>query len=604
VTYPQLVTAYLVEDDGTTVVSGTPLANAFNATFMDELSGPGTGTISVSLSEAGSAELLPGRYVVINVDGPGDTFAFMIEGDPEYTILGEGEEAEAILTVTGRGVGALLDLAIVEPEVALGLRLDAPWRLFSFASPSFPNAGGWAAADELYEYLDGVSYGKRFQVATDGNPYPSPISFPVPTSPVINDNSWTPGDALPSVPGADYVPVYWIWPTGEEESSGWAFFRNTFTISTEGVYNFAITADNFFTLFLEGVPILGENVDHWIWRGWKEVPVHLPVGTYDIAVVVENFGTGGPTNPAGLIMTVHTVDGNQLPDTVQLVTDDSWDCFHSETVWPGWTPGQIVDKLLDEAVARGALTPLGTPTFAATTDSASNAWADVQDGSQYVPAFACDIGSTIMAALGKLKEEGHIDWHMNPDFTLDVWTPDSLGTDSGVDLVAGTNLRSLVRGATTIYANALLVQYELGYVWVLADGTDGMPDEIGDRGDRIEDIYASEAATEDEAIRQGQVELLNRIATGFPAIIAEVEPVSASDAPYEGFVLGELVTIPAVGGGTENVEVLSISLATDDEGYAKWTVELNRRWRSVVRQNYELLRDIGGRSGYGNGVAG
>lgn len=595
-TYARLVTARLLDTDGT-VVSGTPLANAFDISFLDELNGPGTGSVSLSLSEAGAAEVTPGRFVDVQVEGT-SRFTFMIEGDPQYTIADEGEEAEAILTVSGRGWGALLDLTIVEPEVSLDLDLNSPWRLFSFASPSFPNAGAWTAAEELYEYLDAVSSGPRYQVATDGNPYPSPISFPVPTSPVINDNSWTPGSALPSVPGPDYVPVYWIIPNGEEESSGWSFFRNTLTITTEAVYNFAITGDNFFTLFLEGVPILGEDVDHWIWRGWKETPVNLPVGTYDVAMMLQNYGTGSPTNPAGIIMTVHTLDGNQLPNEVFLVSDDSWTAYHSETVWPGWTPGQIIDLVIDESVARGALSVLDSVSFAATTDSASNAWADVQDSSAYIPSFAAEVGSTIMSMLGKMHDEGHIDWHMQPGTAvLDVWAPSSLGGSSGVSLEVGTNLLSLVRGATTIYANALLVQYENGYVRV----TDAS--EITARGDRIEDVYSSEAATPDEAERQGEVELANRIASGYPAIIAEVEPVDASDCPYEGFGLGETVTIPAVGGGTEAVQVLSIGLEQDDNGFAIWRCELNRRWRSVVRQNYELLRQIGGRSGYSTGTA-
>lgn len=590
-TYAQYVTAELYDVDGTTEVSGDVLTNALDFTFMDELSGPGTGSCALPFDDPGVTELTPGRYVRILIeDGDDGAFTFKIEGDPKFEIVGEGEEAQAVARISGRGHACVLDQVIVAPEVDLGLRLDSSWRLFSFASPSFPNAGSWAAADELYEYLDGVSEGLRYQEAADGNFYPSPIAFPVPTSRNFYDSN--------SPPGANYEPVYWIWPTGEDESSGWAFFRNTFTVSTAGVYNFAVTADNFFTLFLEGVPILGENEDHWIWRGWKEISVYLPVGTYDIAAVVENFGTGGPTNPAGFIATVHTVDANQLPNAVQLVTDDSWDCVHSEDVWPGWTPGQIIDKMIAEAVARGALTAWVGDTFSATLDSDSNAWSDVQDGSAYVPAFAVDVGNTIMSALDKLREEGHIEWHIQGDsLTLDVWTPDSLGGSSGVELVVGENLMSLERGETTIYANALLVQYELGYVWVTDAG------EITAYGDRVEDIWASEAATEDEAVRQGEVELARRVATGWPAVLVTVEPGSDADAPYTGFNLGETVELPAVGGGTENLQVLSISLSTDKGGYAIWRCELNRRWRSVIRQDAELLRQIGGRSGYSQGVA-
>lgn len=582
-TYAQTVTARLLDTDGSTVISGNPLANYEAISFTDEIDGPGTGTLVLPLSEAGATQLLPGRFVDVQVDGT-SRFTFMVEGDPQFNILGEGEEAEYVVTVSGRGWAAMLDQAIVYPEVALDLNLDTSWRLFSFASPSFPNAGAWAAANELYEYLDGVTAGLRYQRAPDGNDYPSPISFPVPTSPNFYDPA--------SPPGASYVPVYWIWPTGQDTSFGFAFFRRTLTISAADVYTFAITGDNFFTLFLEGVPILGETDDHFIWTGWKDATVALEAGTYQVGVVVQNVDIGIGPNPAGLIMTVHTVDGTQLPDDAVLVTDNNWTTVFATDVWPGWTPGQIFLALISEAATRGALAAYGTSTFAALTDSASNAWADAQDGSQYIPAFAAEVGETVLVALDKAVDEGHIRWHMQPGTpNLDVWAPGSKGTSSGVSLVEGTNLRSLERGATTVYANALLVQWEGGYVEV-SDAA-----EIARVGTRIEDVFASEASTAAEATRQGEVELAGRIASGWPAIVVTVEPVGSADAPYEGFELGETVSIPAVGGGTENVEVLSIRLTADNLGRASWACELNRKVRSGEREAIDLLRQIGGRSG-------
>lgn len=604
-TYPRSVSARLLDTDGTTVVSGTPLANAFDLTFMDELNGEGTGTCSLSLSEAGSAELTPGRFVQILVEGTA-RFTFMIEGDPEYKVVGEGEEIDQIVTVSGRGWGCVLDTAIVSPVVDLALNLDSSWRVFSFASPDFPNDGAWAAADELYEYLEALSYPNsttpyRAPVALvgaggDNQRYPAPIGFPFNTSPNVLDVD-VDGDYVKL---AEYVDTFWIWPTGEELSLGYAFFRRTLTVANDGTYTFAITADNYFTLFVEGIPILGEQALHGIWKFWKEAEIGLPVGTYQIGVVVENVplapGAVG-SNPGGLIMTVHTLDSTQLPNEAILVTDDQWTCVFADDFWPGWTPGQIIATVVGEATTRGALAAYAGDTFADSTDSSSAAWADAVDGQAYVPAFAAEVGSTIMAMLSKMVDEGYIDWHVQPGtLTLDVWAPGNVGTTPGVSLVAGTNLMTLERGATGIYANALLVQWERGYVWV----TDA--DEIAAFGSRVEDIYSSEAATRNEAIRIGAHELNQRIASGWPAIVATVEPVDADDCPYEGFGLGDTITIPAVGGGTENVQVLAIHLETDELGYAIWRVELNRRWRSRIRENYELLREIGGRSGKGYGV--
>lgn len=599
-TYPRAVTARLLDVDGTTIVAGDPLENSFDRRCMDEVNGPGSGSISLPVDDPGAAELTPGRFVQILVEGT-VRFTFQIEGDPEYKILDEGEEHDQIVEVGGRGWACVLDQGIVYPS-NLTLNLETSWRLYSFASPDFPNAGAWVAADELYEYLEGVSYPNsttpyRAPRADDGIRYNAPIGYPFPRSPNVYDPT--------SPPGASYVNTYWIWPPSEELSVGYAFFRRTLTIPSDGFYTFTITADNFFTLFLEGIPILGEDTLVGIWKYWKEAELFLEMGTYQIGVMVQNPNWSAGVNPGGLLMNVFTLDGGQWPDTSILVTDDNWICDFDANLWPGWTPGQITDDMTTESSSAGrdAIAAYAGGTFTGTLDSDGNSWGDAQDGSPYIPAFAVDVGSTIMAALEQMVDEGHVDWHMRPGTCeLDMWAQDETGTTPGVSLQAGVNLRSLNRGATNVYANSLLVQWERGFVQVLADGTNGLPDEITAFGTAVEDIYSSQASSENEAIRQGVIELERRIATGWPAIVATVEPTSTSDCPYEGFTLFDTVTVPAVGGGTENVKVLSIDLSEDEDGNAIWVVELNRRWRNVVRDDYGLLRQIGGRSGRGYGV--
>ena len=607
-TYPRAVTASLLETDGTTVGAVT-FGDAFGIDFYDELNGVGRGQLSLPLSSTDAAEVTPGRYIDIQVAGT-SRFTFKIEGNPTYDQVQVGEEIDQILTVQGRGWGVCLDEAVTYPEVELNARLDSPWRLFSFASPSFPNAGAWGAAVELYEYLDAISAGRgRYQVSTvDGFPYPSPISFPVPTSPIINDNSWTPGDANPTVPGANYVPVYWIWTEAnypnEEYELGWCFLRGEFTLADDAVVTISATGDNYFTVFLEGVPIFGENVDVYIWQGWKETPIPLVAGTYTIAAVVENVGFPGQTgtltvNPGGFICTVHEVDSNNLPNTVHLVSDDSWVCdfVGNEDKWPGWTPGQIVGQLLTEATARGCITVLDSVTYAATTDSDSNAWlpVDTDVNYAYAASFAVEVGTTLRDALDSLHEAGWVNWHVQPGtFILDVWRgrlPSS--PSSSATLAAGTNLVSLERAETAVYANALLVQWEEGFV-VIDDASEGTTNETS-YGTRVEALYSSDATSADDASQAGRTELLRRAQEGFPAIVVTVEPASTADCPYEGFTIGDYVTIPAVGGGTEVVRVLSIACNQDDEGYAVWTLELNERLQVPEAQDQELLRQLGGR---------
>jgi hypothetical protein len=600
VSYPRELTAALLNVDGTS--NAADMGTAFGIDFYDELNGVGRGSLSIPLSEAAAAQITPGRYINILVQTT-VRFTFKIEGNPTYSAIQAGEELEQILTVQGRGWAVSFDEAPTYPEVALNARLNSPWRLFSFASPSFPNAGGWAAAVELYEWYDAVSAGRgRYQIASDGDPYPSPISFPVPSSPVINDNSWTVGQPNPPVPGPDYVPVYWLWSEAdypnEEYELGWCFFRNTFVLASDTIITFAASADNYFTFFLQGVPMIGEDADLWMWQGWKEISVPLVAGTWTVGAVVENVGFPGQTgtlitNPGGFIATAHETDGQSLPNVVHLVTDDSWDCFFTadDEKWPGWTPGQIIDQLLDEAVARGELTILSSVTFAATTDSDTLAWLprDTTVNYAYAASFAVEIGSTLLDALGTLHSQGWIEWHIQPGtFVLDVWRG-RLPTPSSSATLDGTNLMSLERAETAVYANALLVQWEHGYVEV--EDTAAQTS----YGTRVTGFFSSDATSSDDATQAGETELLRRSQDGFPAIVVTVEPTATNDCPYEGFTLGDWVTIPAVGGGTELVRVLSIACSQDGEGNAVWTLELNEKLQVAEAQEQELLRQIGGR---------
>lgn len=627
-TYSRTVTAILLEKTTLAVVAGSPLAKSFDHTFMDELSGPGTGSITVPLLEAGAAELTPGRYVRILVEGTA-RFTFKIEGTPDYKQIMRGNSFEQTVTVSGRGWACMLDEAIVYPDAAPGLRLDTSWRIFSFASKDFPvaNQSAWANAVHLYEYLDGVTYGQRYQFTGPSNtsPMPSPISFPWPTQ-GPGQLVYTAGPPQSWAAGVGYDPTYWIWTqqgtSTEEYGIGYGFFRKTLVLAAPTVVEFAVTADNAFTLFVEGIPVVGENDDIWIWTAWKDATINFPAGTFQIAIVVENVshglaGEGVNQNSAGLIMNAYTRGAGQLPETRMLRSDNTWSSeFVPATngIWPGWTAGQIINKLVDEATLRGSLTAYvgdTSPSFTATLDSASTAWAspDPNKPSGYIPAFAVNVGTTIMAALGQLKEQGWVDWHIQPTSAiLDMWSASRDTGNSGVTFVAGVNITSLERGASEPYANALLVQWDQDYVYVPNPTVPGGIDPEADirtaitaYGSRVEDIWSTDAASQEEARSKGRIEVRKRIAESLPSIAMGIEPTSTTDCPYEGFNLGAQVTIPAVGGGTQLVRVLSITMTTDKEGNAIWALELNKRWDSPRATANDLLRAIGGRGGSSSG---
>jgi hypothetical protein len=596
------------------VISGTPLANAFDISFYDEWNGPGRGQISLSLSEAGSAELVPGRYVNVLVAGT-VRFTFKIEGNPDYSIIQEGEEHDQIVTVAGRGWACVFDEAITYPEYARNFVIETTWRVFSFASPLFPNAGPWPAAHEYAEYLEGVStvdcYGHA-QYAPDGLMYPSPIGFPWTTDPHNLDDGF---------PTANYHDTWWIRPNASVmptwRDPGYYFFRGEFTLTGDITpVQITVTGDNFFTFFLEGVPILGEEInkgDHFMWQGWKEHKIFLPAGTYTVAAAVYNIswtdlGAPGPIslypcaaegndpptpsdgNPGGLLCAIF-VPGDHVTAPVYVYTsDDSWMSWYDPTTWPGWTPGQIIQQLIDEADARGAISIYDSSTFTAPNDSDSLAWRPIMTDVDRpdIPTFSVEVGSTILTALGQLHDSGYINWHVRPGtLILDVFRarlPSSPA--SSATLAGGVNLLAFERNATAPYANALMVQWEGGYI-IVDDAA-----AIAAYGTRVEDVYSSDAPSEQEAELQGINELLRRAQGSYPALVAAVEPTSTADCPYEAFEVGDYVTVP----GGSVVRVLSINCTQDQEGWATWTLELNERLDVPERRTNKLLQQLGGRN--------
>lgn len=592
--YPQVVTASLYQANGSTLV--TALTDAFGITFMDELSGYGTGALSLSLTDSNADELTSGRIIKISVGGT-VRFVWRIEGNPDYSQVDLGEEYAQILTASGRGWGMMLEDGIIYPEFDLTLPLDSAWRLFSFAAPSFPNGGSWPVSTELYEYHDGVAEGLRYVAIADADDvvsyYPSPVGFPWPNSPK-NGNGLSPTPT--------YIETFWIWPSAAaEDDVGYAFFRDTFTTVDPQPITFSVTGDNLFTLFLEGVPILGEDNDELMWLGYKEVTVNLPAGTYQMAAVVQNVSAPALAfNPGGFLYAAYVsasdVGGETVAWVHAQVSNAEWTSHFSATTWPGWTPGQIIQKLIDEADTRGSLQiPAGLATsFTALEDTDSNDWDSLDSAttSIYIPSFAIEVGKTIGACLTQLHEEGWIDWHVRPTGpTLDVWTAGEVGSASGITFAAGVNITRLERGATKPYANALLVQWSKGFVEVLDAA------EITAFGSRVEDVFSTDADSLEDAERMGRIELDRRAQSARAAIVLGIEPVSAADAPYEAFQLGDTIVIPnEAGTGTETKQVLSISCQQDEEGYAIWTLEVGKRWMNKNREIGELLRNIGGKT--------
>jgi hypothetical protein len=587
------VTARLFESDGTTEIANA-LDNAFDIMWLDEINSTGYGVIRLPLSDtAGVAELTLGRMVRLYIGGVA-AFTWQIEVPPTREEIARGEEHAQVMTTRGRGWASTLDDAVVYPAIPVlesEADLASPFlgldRVFSFASPDFPN-DTWDNAIKQYEYSELQSY--RFQtVETEEDVFenlPAPVGMPYPNS-QIYDGLVDPIEQK----------AYWIWPNANAYQEGFAFFRGILVDPPLREMSIETTSENLFTLFVDGIPVLGENDDLHMWQGWKDVTVDLPTSRYyTFGCVVENvFGV----NPSagGWLLASHYPDDEGTPEVWALTSNHLWTAHYSATTWPGWTAGQIVNQLITEAINRSALEATFLTWFTAWTDSLGLPWnVDINnDDTPYIPWFPVRVGTTTLQALEKLHMDGWVDWRMGGGgLVLEMFSADSPSRDSLATFTAGTNIVELDREYDRPLANALLTYWANGLIEVRDDAS------IAASG-RREDMYNTSAASEEEATRLATVELNFRsLDTEGGGISMAIEPDTEANTPYISFLPGDSVTIPSLDPITNPtgvlLRVMSIMVEQDELGNPVFTLELNRKLPVRERDTNRLLREMGGKT--------
>jgi hypothetical protein len=569
------------------------IENAEAIRWQDELNGVGIGEFDLAFDDADAAQCIASRMVRIYLDQV-PIFTFQIEGRPRLFQIQEGEESAYRLRVSGRGWASIMDDAITFPSRDLLTStpdLDDPFkqerRFFNFASIDFPNGQDWPLSIRQYEYPD--LQGFRFsRIETSPGTWenlPAPVGFPFPNSEIytglatIDEKCW------------------WITPPIASTAPGWFFFAGIFINPAFQPVTFAMTGDSLFTFWINGVPVLGERDDHFMWQGWKEATIPLEAGWYRLCCAIENVPGSvgvGESNHGGWLMGsfVRGSDGN--PKSGAITTNGLWKSYYSPEIWPGWTPGQILIQLIVEAQARGAvLSGALNFDFAHFADSNGNAWQALQGDAitSYIPHFSVRIGSTLVEALDELHKAGWIDWYMTGGGSiLRAWSAETGGVTTGATFTEGTNIATLEREASAPFANFLLVSWEDGYVEVFdaasvaADG-------------KHEDVYDSGATSEEEATRRGNVELQHRLAgAGNESIVMGIENLTDATTPYIGCSINDFDTAPDADGATQSCGAVAVAGAADDMGDPTFILTLGRPVPVLERQEVKLLRSIGGKT--------
>jgi hypothetical protein len=521
--------------------------------------------------------------VKCNIYNLENVFTWRIE-NIERVRISQDEEYGEVVNCTGRGVGMRLEDAKIHPYKGVTQKPTPDSRSFSFASPEFDDSSwGFCEVKALQGALDTEWVG-----IVDRELTAAPFAWP-------QNNTWTPG---------------WIWHPDFDTEPGLGYIRKTFELDIDRKVVIVATGDNYWTLYLDGVALLGDNSYPEAWQEHRRVVIDMQAGLHTFAAVVNNIRT----SPVAFLLLAYQDNGFTCvpqPDEIGpdgevihqddecepneplviYVTDASWKILAYPPSEPGMTPGGVMLQLLAEAWSRSQLLDV-SPDFDAIFDTDGEPWPQM-------PEVGARIGDSYLDILKTMTDGEWCDWWMRPVgddgiFRLSMYVNDGRGNSTAVPFTRSTdahlgNISDITHETPGKIFNRLLVKYGGGLF------THNLVTHQIAISEVIEEFFACDTSDLQEATRLAQREVTTSTATN-PAITLTLEPdidPLRFDKPYVDFKPGDMVYAPDEDGDAEYYRVIGATITQDDEGFPVVSLELNRRTFSVQEQRADLFQTLG-----------
>lgn len=516
------------------------LPEAIAPSFLNELKADGAGSFRLpveSLRLRDTPEIVNSRNVVQHeIDG--EIQGAWLLRNCHKILVGKGESAELFYEFSGPGLRDWLHDAVVYPSGVQPLsKKKAGTRYFNFACA----AGSWYRPTAWVPVTATVLVGD----VTSANPW---IYAPI---------GW------PDVPQAK-----WIWDRDSRTVApvGDVYFRKTFTTMADLSFALFATADDNFQAYLDGIPILSANsVNGWtqLYRG----DLDLPAGDHVLAIKATNSG-----GPAGVMASLFSYQDAKLAQPSQLITftgDTGWLCSAYPTTPPGWTPGEILRVLMEEAKARGVDTLMNMPLgFTDALDSDGEPWEGIYD-------WAFDVGAEYLNVIESMEGMA-VEVAVHPA-TFALMAYNAQGTDKSeqvgirqpIVFRRGHNVLSASEDSEAVLKNVYLMGYGNDLLAEVVDPHGTIP-----KYGRIEGFTTSGSDTGIDKARLVATKLLELSSApqeSASIVITDVE----DNTPFKDFSVGDWVLGPG-STGSKRRRVVSISASADgNTGQPMYEVELD-----------------------------
>lgn len=415
------------ERDGTTHVGD--LTRDRHRQWLEELENVGAGSVTVPLGSADAALLTDGRIVKCFLDGTA-RFAWIVES-AEIVVADDGaREAGRLVQFSGRGVLALLERAVVFPELEIGL-VSPDTRFFSPASSDYDDSG-WTNAVELK------------QVSDPAGPWAGAPAG------MANQDAWWIGLAGDSTPGV---------PPGPRR------FRKEFSVGAGagGDHFIELACDDTWILYFDGDLVSAEQ-QVGVWGETRQIPRFLDEGPHQIYAECSNLPRPNPaTNVFGFTLSVAPVVFGNAPGAPIVATDATW-LIDDTSYVPGMSWGAAMGALLNESAARDTLDVEVSTDFTPDLDSDGTFWSVGYDVS-----FAVSDTTYLDVLRHYLDEHAGGVW-MDPDLTLHLYDQSTGGRGNDlsgtVAIQYAVNVGRLKYSHKKLKANRVLSKTALGQ-WVM-----------------------------------------------------------------------------------------------------------------------------------------